>query len=98
MQIHRKILWIWRNGTDLRGSVINASMVAVKWRQAVIAAALLHAAPVTAAIDPICADRPGKASATCTAPAGHVQIESGLSDWIRDHGHTTLTIGATAIK
>ncbi|MEO7635972.1 MAG: transporter [Sphingomicrobium sp.] len=70
--------------------------------QALIAAGLLCAAPVAAASDPICADRPGKASATCTAPAGHVQLETGLADWTLERSQrqrdTTLTNGATAIK
>lgn len=51
---------------------------------------------------PICADRPGKANATCTAPAGHFQLEMGLADWTLDHNggerRTLLVLGATAIK
>ena len=52
--------------------------------------------------DPICTDRPGKGSATCTVPKGHFQIETGLADWsltksggTRD---TELEVGASAIK
>lgn len=51
-----------------------------------------------AASEPICADRPGKANPTCTVPEGHFQLETGLADWIRDDGETTLIVGATAIK
>lgn len=65
-------------------------------------AALLLAGAVAAAPPPICADRPGKANPTCTVPAGMVQIETGLADWIHDDsvGVTTdsLAIGATAFK
>lgn len=68
----------------------------MKFGGAIIAAGLLCAAP--AAADPICADRPGKANATCTAPAGHFQLESALADWTRDEGQTALILGATAIK
>jgi hypothetical protein len=50
----------------------------------------------------ICADRPGKATPTCTVPAGMVQVESGLADWSRDSsgGARTdeLDIGGTAVK
>jgi hypothetical protein len=69
-----------------------------------IASSALLAARAGAAADdePICADRPGKANATCTAPAGHVQIESGLADWTLDRSggdkETLLLLGATAIK
>jgi hypothetical protein len=51
---------------------------------------------------PICADRPGKASAPCAAPVGHFQVESGLADWALDKSDgerdTFLIIGSTAIK
>jgi hypothetical protein len=43
---------------------------------------------------PICADRPGKATPTCTVPKGMVQVETGLVDWTRDE----LDIGQTALK
>ncbi len=52
--------------------------------------------------EPICADRPGLGTPTCTVPAGMVQIETGLVDWVHDRstGYRSdqLTIGATAIK
>lgn len=60
-----------------------------------LAVALLVSASAAWA-DPICADRPGAASATCTAPAGHLQIETGIADWNVDE--SSLVIGATAIK
>ena len=65
-------------------------------RVVILVAALLAAAPALA--DPICTDRPGKGSAPCTAPAGHLQVETAIADWIRDDGETTLSIGQTAIK
>ncbi len=55
-----------------------------------------------AAADPICADRPGKATPSCTVPAGRLQIETGLADWSLQRGggarDTSLVIGATALK
>lgn len=69
-----------------------------------IATALLLAASRAAAADeaPICADRPGKANPTCTVPAGMIQVETGLADWVHDRsdGLTTdaLALGATALK
>jgi hypothetical protein len=51
---------------------------------------------------PICADRPGKASQVCTAPAGHFQLETSLVDWSVQKGggsrDTALTLGETDIK
>ena len=91
-----------QSATGLRAALIGDSMTGVNLTKALLAAALLWATSAAAAADPICADRPGKASATCTAPAGHVQLETGLADWTleRSHGQsdTTLIIGATAIK
>jgi hypothetical protein len=66
-----------------------------------IGAALLAMSSVALAADdnaPICADRPGKATPTCTVPAGMLQIESGLADWSDDHGTGTLAVGGTAVK
>ena len=53
--------------------------------------ALALAAPARA--DPICADRPGKAYATCTAPQGKWQLETDIYDqtWDRSSGGTTVT-------
>jgi hypothetical protein len=51
---------------------------------------------------PICADRPGKATSACTVPAGHWQVETGLADWtLQKDGEerdTSLVIGETTIK
>ena len=41
-------------------------------------------AAVAADEAPICPDRPSKATGTCTVPAGHWQIETGLIDWTHD--------------
>jgi hypothetical protein len=69
---------------------------------AFLIASAASAAPAAAVEEPICADRPGKADGTCTVPAGMVQIETGLADWIRDRsgGVRTdeLTVGETAVK
>lgn len=76
----------------------------MKWDGGRFASAFVFGAmfAAAAAADPICADRPGKASATCTAPAGHFQLETGLADWTLERSHgareTTLVLGATAIK
>ena len=73
-------------------------------KQLVLALILLGsgAAARAAGTDPICADRPGKATPTCTVPAGMVQVESGLADWSHDRsdGVTTdeLDIGGAAVK
>lgn len=52
--------------------------------------------------DPICTDRPGKGSATCTVPKGHWQVETGLADWTRvkagGERSAELDLGASAIK
>jgi hypothetical protein len=69
-----------------------------------MAAAVLRAsgASAAAADDPICADRPGKSSETCTVPAGHWQVETGLADWTLakggDERDTSIVIGETTIK
>jgi hypothetical protein len=51
---------------------------------------------------PICADRPGKATSTCTVPDGHWQVEAGLVDWTlersSDERDTSLVLGETTIK
>jgi hypothetical protein len=65
--------------------------------------AVLVAAAAAAATDlTICADRPGKASQTCTVPAGHVQVEVGLTDWTLEKSggerDTTLALGQFALK
>ena len=60
-------------------------------------------APAAAADDqPICADRPGKATSACTVPIGHWQFESGFADWMvqKSGGErdTSLVVGETTIK
>jgi hypothetical protein len=51
---------------------------------------------------PICADRPGKATSACTVPAGHWQVETGLADWTMQKSlgerDTSLLIGQTFLK
>jgi hypothetical protein len=51
---------------------------------------------------PICADSPGKASQTCTVPAGHFQVEISLADWTLQKGggerDTELLLGDTNFK
>jgi hypothetical protein len=65
---------------------------------------LLWAASASAAADeqPICADRPGKATSTCTVSVGHWQLETGLADWTlnKNDGErdTSLVLGETTIK
>lgn len=70
-----------------------------------ISAILLAGVSSTAAAadeQPICAARPGKATPTCTVPAGHWQIETGLIDWTLQKGggerDTSLNVGETTIK
>jgi hypothetical protein len=51
---------------------------------------------------PICPDRPGRGTGTCTVPKGMVQIETGLVDWTHDEAADftadATTIGSTLIK
>lgn len=69
-----------------------------------IATALLGASSAAMADDPspICPDRPGKGTGSCTVPKGVVQVETGLVDWTHDQssGITTdsTVIGSTLIK
>jgi hypothetical protein len=73
-------------------------------RGALLAAILAGASSAGEAADqsPICAARPGKSTPTCTVPAGHFQIETGLADWSlsKDSGLriTSLVIGETTFK
>lgn len=59
-----------------------------------VAASLSSSSAYAADAGPICADRPGKATPTCTVPAGMIQVESGLADWTRDE----LDLGGSAVK
>lgn len=64
-------------------------------------AALAQTAPEAEEEDPICADRPGIASSTCTVPANRVQIELAV-DWSfqEDGGDRsdTLLAGDTLVR
>ncbi|MCL6683548.1 transporter [Sphingomonas alba] len=64
---------------------------------------LAAAAAAAAALDtPICADRPAKANAVCTVPAGHFQLEVGAIDWaqIKEGGETVeaTALGSSLLK
>ena len=52
-------------------------------RGAILLAGMLLSCGSAAAADeqPICANRPGKSTPTCTVPAAHVQVETALADW-----------------
>lgn len=73
--------------------------------RAIITAAVTLASASAAAAEapqPICADRPGKATSTCTVPQGHWQIEAGVADWsLQKAGgerDTSLVLGETTVK
>lgn len=55
-----------------------------------------------AEVGPICTDRPGKSSSTCTVPKGYWQVESSLADWsltrVGGTRSTSLALGSTAVK
>jgi hypothetical protein len=73
-------------------------------RRHLVATVLLCAGTAAAAADeqPICAARPGKSTPTCTVPAGHFQLETGLADWslqkTEGERDTSLAIGETTVK
>ncbi len=50
----------------------------------------------------VCADRPGRATGTCTVPARHFQVETGIADWSSQKADgerdTSITVGETTIK
>lgn len=72
--------------------------------RALVMAAILAwgSAAAAAEPDPICPDRPGKGTGTCTVPKGMVQIETGLFDWTHDSqdgfNSDASIIGSTLIK
>ena len=74
------------------------------WRRCLICAAFLACANRVEAADqqPICADRPGKATSACTVPASHWQLETGIADWSLQKGggerDTSLVLGETTFK
>lgn len=77
----------------------------MRWSPWLGIAAPLIAIPGTAIAseeEPICADRPGLSTPTCTVPAGMIQVETTIADWIRDRSDGVRTeelgIGATAFK
>ena len=57
---------------------------------------------VAASLPPICADRPAKATGTCTVPAGRLQVEAGLAGWSLTKLQGTrielITLGSTVVK
>jgi hypothetical protein len=67
-----------------------------------IIAGLLAARANAADPQPICTDRPGKSTETCTVPSGRFQVESDLADWTLRKGgserETLLSIGETTFK
>jgi hypothetical protein len=67
------------------------------YRLTLSALAIVALASPAFADDPICTDRPAKANATCTVPAGHWQVETDLGNYIRntDGGVRTTTVYAT---
>jgi hypothetical protein len=50
----------------------------------VLAISSLVAPAAAQDLRPLCADRPGLETPACTVDAGHVQVELGIGDWIRD--------------
>lgn len=75
-------------------------------RAACLSAALfaIAASPAWASSigDPICPDRPGKSSSTCTVPTGQWQTETSLAAWSLTKAGavrtTQLSIASTAVK
>jgi hypothetical protein len=89
----------------LRVDARDGASQSVGMRWTYLAIAIVGVAASTAAYaddDAICADRPGKATATCTVPAGSWQIETGITDWSLQRGNgqreTTLILGETVVK
>ena len=74
------------------------------WGRQFFCAALLACATGAAAADeqPICADRPGKATSACTVPEGRWQLETGIADWslqkVGGERDTSLALGETTFK
>lgn len=76
----------------MRGHLILAAAIGLQF----------GAAASAAADQPICADRPGKATSACTVPLGHWQVETGFADWSLQKGDgerdTALVLGETTVK
>jgi hypothetical protein len=76
----------------------------MRGRNRIVGALLLCAGSAAAGADqqPICATRPGKATAPCTVPAGSFQLETGIADWsLQKSGgerDTSLGLAGTAFK
>lgn len=73
------------------------------FRLAVAALLFTSSAPVLATENPpICTDRPTKANATCTVPAGNFQLESTAAGWSRFKGADAETnvwqFGSSVLK
>lgn len=62
----------------------------------------LSSASEAADDQPICADRPGVATPTCTVPPGTVQVEIAIVDWVHDRSDAVhadgLAIAQSALK
>jgi hypothetical protein len=71
-------------------------------RVAAFAVALSIAGAAQAQDAPICSDRPAKANAVCTVPAGRIQLETSITGWALTEtgaGRTELlTFASTAAK
>ena len=67
-----------------------------------ILAAMLSPAAHAADREPICADRPGKAWATCTVLPGHVEVDVGIAGWSLQKGagerDAELAVGETEVR
>src|SRR3954452_4242980 len=76
----------------------------MRGRKHLLAIALISVGSTAWAADeqPICPDRPSKGTGTCTVPAGHWQIETGLIDWTHDRSggvtSNSTILGASLIK
>lgn len=77
-------------------------MTCMRGRIFIAAAMLVGSSHAAADNQPICADRPGNSTPTCTVPAGHWQLETGLADWsLQKRGgerETSLALGETLIR
>lgn len=89
---------------SLDAGVAPAQTTVVRGRIHLLAGMLLWSGSAASAADqqPICADRPGKATSACTVPASHWQLETGFADWsLQKTGSerdTSLVLGETTIK
>lgn len=69
---------------------------------ALVSGLMIIASPAAAADDPICANRPGKSTPTCTVAPGHWQVETGFADWSLQNGGgeraTSLVLGESLFR